>query len=97
MPLIQKFDITAPHVKKTEKEIVTDFHYSYTAVDNSGPTPKFTPTAKTYTLKTETVVPKMGYVKTACKFRLNKKKCSFPGLTNDPVKPSHKKNIDRCV
>lgn len=63
MPLLKKFEITSPHVKQTEKEIVADFQYSYTAVDNSGATPKFVPTTKTYTLKTETTVPKMGYVK----------------------------------
>lgn len=63
MPLVQKFDITSPNVKQTEKEIVTDFQYAYTQVDNSGPKPKFVPTTKTYTLKTETTVPKLGCVK----------------------------------
>lgn len=60
MPLVQKFDITSPNVKQTDKEIVTDFQYAYTQVDNSGPKPKFVPTTKTYTLKTETTVPKLG-------------------------------------
>ena len=62
MPLINKFEISAPHVKKTETEIVSDFQYAYTTVDNSGATPKFVPSTKTYTLKTQTVVPKLGYV-----------------------------------
>lgn len=62
MPLLNKFEISSPHVKQTDKEIVADFNYSYTAVDNSGATPKFVPTSKVYTLKTETTVPKMGYV-----------------------------------
>lgn len=62
MPLIQKFEINAPHVQKTDTEIVTDFQYAFTQVDNSGPTPKFVPTNKTYTLKTQTTVPKLGYV-----------------------------------
>jgi hypothetical protein len=63
MPLIKKFDITSPNVKQTESEIVTDFQYAFTQVDNSGPVPKFVPQTKTYTLKTQTTVPKLGYVR----------------------------------
>lgn len=60
MPLIKKFDIAAPHVKQTDTEIVTDFQYAFTEVDNSGPVPKFVPKNKVYTLKTQTTVPKLG-------------------------------------
>lgn len=62
MPLINKYDIVAPHVKRTDTELVADFQYAYTEVDNSAATPKFVPTTKTYTFKTQTVVPKLGYV-----------------------------------
>lgn len=60
MPLIKNFEINSPNVTVTDKEIVTNFDYSYTEVDNSGPKPKFTPTHKVYTIKTETTVPKLG-------------------------------------
>lgn len=62
MPLVKKFDIQTPNVKKTDTELVADFAYAYTEVDNSGAVPKFVPQTKTYTFKTQTTVPKLGYV-----------------------------------
>jgi len=60
MPLIEKFKVNAPHVQENDENIVSEYTYSFTEVNNLGDVPTFTPKSKNYIFKTEKKVPKLG-------------------------------------
>lgn len=60
MPLVEKFKVNAPHVHENDDNIVSEYTYSYTEVENTGDAPTFTPKSKNYIFKTEKKLPKLG-------------------------------------
>ena len=62
MPLIEKFKVNAPHVQENDENIVSEYTYNFTEVNNLGDVPTFTPKSKNYIFKTEKKVPKLGYI-----------------------------------
>lgn len=60
MPLIEKFKVNAPHVQENDENIVSEYTYNFTEVNNLGDVPTFTPKSKNYIFKTEKKVPKLG-------------------------------------
>ncbi len=62
MPLVRNFVVQSPNVSYTDDAIVSSYTYDTTRVDLSAEPARVVPVTKKYKFKTESKVPKLGYV-----------------------------------
>ncbi|XP_049850876.1 uncharacterized protein LOC126324058 [Schistocerca gregaria] len=60
MPLINEFDVFSGLRREENGKIISEYNYTHTVVDTSGPKPKLVPLSTKYTFKVDMHVPKLG-------------------------------------
>ena len=58
--LTNKFQVVSPNVKYTDKEIISNYKYTFTKINSTKEEVIVTPVEKIYNFKVERKVPKLG-------------------------------------